>query len=861
MKRLIAAVLMVIVMLSNFVFVSAAERMVSTADFSYKTFEAVSGRATISFDINANTVSDGFVGIASSTVVPKNYSDYAICFRIRTDGSFDANNGSSFDKATEVKYAVNTTYHVEIDADIMNQIYNAYVYAHGEKHIIADNYAFRASALDLGKITARGGANVASGLYYIENIEAIQGEGEFETFVLPNFFAENMVLQRNEKHKVFGRGEGEITVSLSNGVVTSKTTVVAENGEFEAYLDPLPASLTPYTLTVSARDKTQIIENVFVGDVYLLAGQSNMAQTYEHLTGEQLGNGVTTSNMPQMITDERIKFFKLSRTPASEEAFNVPFETDKWQPLNDDTKKKLSYIGMFFAEQRLKEEPDVPVGLMCVAWRGTTINRWMRKSDENKTVNYTPTNGDIYNNHVAPLVGYPVSAVLWYQGESDAGNPVMYEEAFKTLISDWRRLWNDEDMPFLFVQLARYGKDTYQYLRDAQLKALSLPNTGMVVSIDTDKGTYNNIHPLGKETIAERLHLLAKKYVYNRETVASGPIFESARAEGSKIIVSFKEDTIGDGLEVNNPYGATTKALSEFEVASRYGAFTPATAVINEDNTVTVSASSVKEPVYVRYAYSAVPNNPNLYNKNGLPASPFTTDVRHFSTDSFSSVGYEAENGDIQIAELTVCPVKAPINGVIGITDSNNTVTAWNSCGITISMNADGVFQLIDGGNWIMTDITYEKDTLYNIKVTANFKTKTYTAEINGKIACENASFRSGALEMNNLGRVMLRGGYGEAGGEFYGLNYRVHTPKVIISALEKGEGEVKVTLEAFSEADKEVYGVSYKDDAMTGFERGIPGENEGEYILPLNGEADKTKVIVFDMENIEPLCEYKIVE
>ncbi len=860
MKKIIAIVLTVAVVLSCFVLACAADKMISTADFTYQTFNTVTNRAKISFDINANTLSDGIVGIASSTIVPKNYSDYAICFRIRVGGFFDANNGSSFDKVSTVNYTTNTTYHVEIDADIINQVYNACVIIDGEKHVIADNYAFRASASDLGKITARGGSGIQAGLYYIENITFLQGEGEFQTFSLPNFFAENMVLQRNKKHKIFGHGEGEITVSLSNGTVSSKKTVTALNGVFEVYLDPLPASLAPYTLTVSSTDKTQTIENVFVGDVYLLAGQSNMAQTYEHLTGEQLGDGVTTSNMPQPISDERIKFFKLSRTPSSEIAFNVPFETDKWQPLTADTNKKASYIGMFFAEKRLQEEPNVPIGLMCVAWRGTTINRWMRKSDDNKTINYTPTNGDIYNNHVAPLAGYPISAVLWYQGESDASNPVMYEEAFKTLINDWRAQWSDSDLPFLFVQLARYGKDTYQYLRNAQLQALSLSNTGMAVILDTDKNTYNNIHPLGKESVAERLHLLAKKYVYKENLVASGPIFESAKVDGNKVIVSFKDDTIGDGLCIKNTYNNTNKELCEFEIATKNGSFVKANAVINADNTITVSENSVQEPYYVRYAYSAVPENPNLYNKNGLPASPFTTDVRRFSTSSFASIGYEAENSDIQIAEFTVCPLKAPINGVIGITDNTNSITAWNSCGITMAMNTDGVFQLMDGNNWILTDWKYEANTLYNIKVTANFLTKTYTAEINGKVVCKNASFREGSLEMKNLGRVMFRGGYGENANEFYGVNYRLHTPKLMISSAEKGENEVKVVVESFAETTGEVYGISYKGDAMIGIEKGVEVK-EGEYSIPVNKAAEKTKVVVINKGTIEPLCEYKTIE
>lgn len=846
MKRLISVVLSIAFMMGCVSVRAASDRIVSTADFSYKTFDTVTKRAKITFDINANTVSDGIVGIASSTVTPKNYSDYAICFRIRAGGFFDSNNGSSFDKAGDVYYTKNTTYTVEIDADITNQVYNAYVYINGEKKTVADNYSFRASASDFGKITVRGGGGVSAGLYYIENIAVEESEVSFETFSLPNFFGENMVIQRNTPHRIFGRATGDVTVTLSKGELVSTVTVGAENGEFEAVLSPLPASLEPYTLTVHASDKTQTIENVFIGDVYLLAGQSNMAQNYNHQTSEQLGGGVTTSNMPEMITDERIKFFKLSRTPSSVETFDVPFETDGWQPLNDSTKKALSYIGMFFAEHRLSEEPDVPVGLMSTAWRGTTINRWMRNSEENKTMNYTPSNGDIFNNHIAPIVGYPISAVLWYQGESDSKNPVMYEEAFKTLIADWRNLWND-DFPFLFVQLARYGSDNYAPLRNAQLKALEVKNTGMAVILDTDKGTYENIHPLGKEVVAQRLHLLAKKLVYGEDVVASGPIFERAEIGEGEITVFFQEDTIGDGLVINNTYNAESTSLCEFEIADAKGYFVKADAIINPDNTITVSSNDVENPVFVRYAYSAVPENANLFNKNGLPASPFTTDTRIFSTASFLSRGMEAENRNVQMISFSVTPMKDNINGVMGFTDTENSITAWNSAGITLRFHQNGYFEYINAGQFVTSPLAYKGGETYNITVIGDFTDNVYYVIINGEIICEKAAFRTGSLAMDNLGRFMLRGGDGEDAEEFFFENVKLDTVGEN-TVIEAREGEKRAFLALNTNAD--IYLASYSDNTLT--DVSFAKKDTNVEILVTDG-TDEYKIFFWD-ESLKPV-------
>ena len=777
MKKALISLLIALMCVGGIFAHGADDRIVSTSDFSYVTFTKVEKRATIEFDVNANTVSDGIIGITADNINPSAWGDYAICFRIRKGGFFDANDGSSWGYENNVTYTAGQTYHVVIDADITNQIYNAFVMVDGEKVAVAKNYAFRTNAQSLSKIMARGGSGVAAGLYYIENITFTQGEGQFETLELPNFFMDNMVLQRGEKHVIYGKSNAEkVYVTLTDGKTTSMGEAKTANGKFEVKIDPVPASLEPYKMTVSTKDNQVVIDKVFVGDVFFLAGQSNMAQTYWHQKNEQLGDGVTTSNMPALVDDERIKYVTLSQTASDSESFDVPFLNGTgWQPLNSSTNKNLSYIGMFFAQDRLADEPDVPIGLISVAWRGTAINRWIRKSDDNKSENYTPSSGNIYNNHVAPFVKYPVSAIMWYQGESDSKNYFWYEEAFQTMIKDYRRQWGKDELPFFFVQLARYSKDDYQYQRQSQMKALSLKNTGMAVILDTDKGTQANIHPLGKEEVAERLYLLARKYVYGEDIVAQGPVYESSYIKENEITVSFREDTIGSGLCIKNTYGKTNSELCEFEIAGRDGKFVKANARINSDNTISIWAEGVNNPVCARYAFSRVPENPNLFNKDGLPASPFTTDERMFSAASFfSKHTEEIDNGKVQKAEFVLVPEKDNINGVISFTGRRNRITGWGSCGVTIRFQEDGYFGYIDGSGFITSNIAYSKGKKYRVTIICDFEKKTYSAIINGTVMCEGAAFRDGALGMNNMGRFLVRGGDGSAAREFYAESFPV---------------------------------------------------------------------------------------
>jgi sialate O-acetylesterase len=221
---------------------------------------------------------------------------------------------------------------------------------------------------------------------------------------------------------------------------------------------------------------------------------------------------------------------------------------------------------------------------------------------------------------INPIVSYTIKGVIWYQGESNADRPYQYEQLFPLMINDWRQKFGEGNFPFYFVQIANYAaKDQppaadWPALREAQFKTLSLPNTGMAVTIDI--GDYYRIHPQNKQEVGRRLALIAKAKTYGENIAYSGPIYQSQKITGDKIELSFTHTD--DGLSVK---GDTLKG---FTVAGADRKFYPAVAAI-AGNKVVVSAANVPQPVAVRYAWANFPVC-TLYNGAGLPASPFCTD-------------------------------------------------------------------------------------------------------------------------------------------------------------------------------------------------------------------------------------------
>ncbi|GHS98630.1 9-O-acetylesterase [Bacteroidia bacterium] len=234
------------------------------------------------------------------------------------------------------------------------------------------------------------------------------------------------------------------------------------------------------------------------------------------------------------------------------------------------------------------------------------------------TFQYKPTG--LYNAMIFPLKNFATKGFLWYQGESNTGRPAEYYGLMSTLISDWRSLWKAE-LPFLIVQLANFMESAllqqnsgWAELRNVQLElSKTIPNTGLAVAIDL--GEWNDIHPLNKKDVGKRLALQARKLAYGEKIITDGPVYQSAKIEGNKIILSFKEGT-NDLRPVDE--------LKGFAVAGADGIFKLSKASIN-GNQVVVWNDEISQPVKVRYAWANNPEGANLYNKEGLPASPFQT--------------------------------------------------------------------------------------------------------------------------------------------------------------------------------------------------------------------------------------------
>ncbi|MCX2680239.1 beta galactosidase jelly roll domain-containing protein [Galbibacter sp. EGI 63066] len=229
----------------------------------------------------------------------------------------------------------------------------------------------------------------------------------------------------------------------------------------------------------------------------------------------------------------------------------------------------------------------------------------------------------LFNAMIHPLLNYRIKGTIWYQGESNTKNPEEYDTLFPAVISDWRQQWQQGDFPFLFVQLTNFMKaqeepteSGWARTREAQTKALSLPNTGMATTIDI--GEWNDIHPLNKKDVGHRLALAAQKIAYGKDIVASGPMYKLMEVVGNKIVLEFSHT--GGGLVTKD--GASPK---EFAIAGADGKYVWAKAKI-VGNKIEVWSDKVPEPKSVRYAWANNPDKVNLYNEEGLPAVPFRTD-------------------------------------------------------------------------------------------------------------------------------------------------------------------------------------------------------------------------------------------
>ncbi len=443
---------------------------------------------------------------------------------------------------------------------------------------------------------------------------------------LPKIFTDNMMLQRNQPVRVWGWAEAGEAVSVALAGKSASTKADAK-GEWKV---EMPALKAGENLELSVKGNNRLsLKNILIGDLWICSGQSNM----EMSLGQCLGaaDDIKSANLPT------IRSIKIDRVQVAKPLADAPVASP-WQVCSPATAGSITAVGFYFARE-IQQKTKVPIGIIDSNWGGTRIEPWIAPENPETEAQLNGGLSGIYNAMIHPFLQLPIKGALWYQGESNGDEGDTYFEKMKTLIGGWRKLWKQGDFPFYFVQLASYqgvseepaGGNGWAKLREAQTKSLTIPNTGMAVILDTVPLTEKeDIHPKNKFDVGLRLARWALVRDYGQKVEASGPLFKALKIEGGKARLAF--DHLGTGLmigkkEARNPAVEDKQGkLKRFAIAGADKQWFWADAVI-VNNTISVSSPSVKEPVAVRYAYQMNPDGANLYNREGLPASPFRTDA------------------------------------------------------------------------------------------------------------------------------------------------------------------------------------------------------------------------------------------
>ena len=490
---------------------------------------------------------------------------------------------------------------------------------------------------------------------------------------LPSIIGSNMVLQQDTPLTIWGWAQPGESVRIQ--IAGQSVNVKADNtGRWKGVLKPLAAEGKVLTMDIKGRMSPAVkLENILVGEVWVCSGQSNMEWTLDRTHSPSAE--IQRANLPQ------IRLFKVPRQTAVDPQEDVEAE---WTLCVPETARSFSAVAYYFGRE-IHANMEVPVGLINSSWGGTRIEPWTppqgfnsvpevadildavgeaqneylinvgqalpdleewvkdaSKAVAGKTIPPLPPALPIhplkhhqqptalYNAMVHPLVPFAIRGAIWYQGESNRNDGLIYGKKMEALIKGWRDVWGQGDFPFYWVQLAPYnypynremtGGDIPDFFRlpliwEAQREALRIPNTGMAVV--TDIGNLYDIHPRNKAEVGRRLSLWARANIFGEEDLLySGPLYASMAVEGDRIRLRF--DHTGKGL-----ISLDGKSLTWFEISGEDRTFYKAQAEIDGD-TVLVFSPMVKNPAAVRFAWHQLAE-PNLANSVGLPASPFRTD-------------------------------------------------------------------------------------------------------------------------------------------------------------------------------------------------------------------------------------------
>ena len=481
-----------------------------------------------------------------------------------------------------------------------------------------------------------------------------------------------MVLQQELPIRIFGKAEpGEkITVKFGDSNGTGTT---AEDGTFRVELPGMKADGKSRNLRISGKN-TVTLKDVLLGEVWICSGQSNMEWSVAASLNPK--TEIAAAKHP------KIRLYNVPGHVASPTPLDDP--RGKWEVCSPSTISGFSAVGYHFG-RALHNELKVPIGLVGTNWGGTRIEpwtppvgfrqveslkdysesldildpatpvgkkhlndymakmeAWMTQAKANlkaekrisnpPVLNNTPKAGasTIYNGMVHGLIPLSVRGAIWYQGESNAGDGLRYEFLKEALVKGWRSVFENEDLSFYWVQLANFQNPSvnpegggWGPVREGQRRALRLPKTGMAVIIDI--GEARDIHPKNKQDVGARLALWALAKDYNKKVTYSGPLYKSMKIEGDKIRIFFDHAEAGLITAKKEGLDPAEEEVTQFAIQEKNGSWYWAKAKI-EGDTVVVAANGVSKPQNVRFGYQSNPDDINLYNFEGLPASPFTTE-------------------------------------------------------------------------------------------------------------------------------------------------------------------------------------------------------------------------------------------
>lgn len=479
--------------------------------------------------------------------------------------------------------------------------------------------------------------------------------------VLPKILSNHMVIQRDLPVHVWGMASPGQGVAVTFRGETRGTEAGAL-GRWSLYLKPGSAG-GPFQMTVqgvvagaaNAEPEPPItLDDILVGDVWVASGQSNMEFP--------LSRAATAAQDLPHADNPRIRLLMIKKRASDSAQDNA--DTEGWTVSNPETAKDFSAVAWYFARD-IEQREHVPVGVIDSTWGGTVAESWVRltalgedaslapvfvargkmmdreidatlaEKDEQRQRDEARAQGKpipqfpwhpplaswgpglLWNGMIAPLTPLPIRGVLWYQGESNSAlaRVNLYDRIMRTLIEDWRRQWDVGDFPFLYTQISSYTStpaEDWASLREQQVRTLGLRNAAMAVTIDI--GNPVDVHPTDKLDVGQRLARAARALTYGEAIEYSGPMFRQATPEGASIRVW-----------LDHAAGLTAKdgAVTGVEVAGKDGRFLPATAVI-DGTTLIATSPDVPVPMFVRYGWANSPQC-NLFNGEGLPASPFTS--------------------------------------------------------------------------------------------------------------------------------------------------------------------------------------------------------------------------------------------